>query len=208
MSDPRPEFVPYGDAAILVRYKTKGYDARVMDQIHDLAEALQSQTQETKGESDARYWDNIVPGYDSLLVAFNPSLITQAQAIRRIEDRIKARGKTATSGPVIEIPVAYGGTFGPDMQALQRSSGLSIGDIIARHATPRLHVPAGSIGIAGWQTGIYGLSSPGGWQIIGRTSAAVFDAKREAPFLLKAGDRVRFIPSGPQIFDTASETRS
>ena len=63
-----------------------------------------------------------------------------------------------------------------------------------RLATPRAKVPAGSIGIANWQTGIYGLESPGGWQIIGRTPLSIFDANRDVPFLLNAGDRVRFIP--------------
>ena len=63
-----------------------------------------------------------------------------------------------------------------------------------RLATPRAKVPAGSIGIANWQTGIYGLESPGGWQIIGRTPLSIFDGKRDTPFLLNAGDRVRFMP--------------
>ena len=63
-----------------------------------------------------------------------------------------------------------------------------------RHATPRADVSAGSVGIAGWQTGIYGLSSPGGWQIIGRTESVVFDPDRAEPFLLRAGDTVRFKP--------------
>jgi KipI family sensor histidine kinase inhibitor len=63
-----------------------------------------------------------------------------------------------------------------------------------RHATPRLQVPAGSVGIANWQTGIYGLESPGGWQIIGRTDLDMFDALRESPFLVEAGDRIRFVP--------------
>jgi len=63
-----------------------------------------------------------------------------------------------------------------------------------RLSTPRNKVPAGSIGIANWQTGIYGLESPGGWQIIGQTPVSIFDASRETPFLLNAGDRVRFIP--------------
>ena len=65
-----------------------------------------------------------------------------------------------------------------------------------RHATPRAKVPAGSVGIANWQTGIYGLDSPGGWQIIGRTPLSTFDAHRENPFLLKAGDHIRFVPTG------------
>ena len=64
----------------------------------------------------------------------------------------------------------------------------------SRLATPRAKVAAGSVGIANWQTGIYGLESPGGWQIIGRTPLSIFDAKRGPAFLLNAGDRVRFIP--------------
>ena len=63
-----------------------------------------------------------------------------------------------------------------------------------RHETPRVEVAAGSVGIAGWQTGVYGLNSPGGWQIIGRTDAVMFDPNRDAPFLVEAGDTVRFVP--------------
>lgn len=57
---------------------------------------------------------------------------------------------------------------------------------------PRLHVQAGSVGIAGAQTGIYPFDSPGGWRIVGRTSAKPFDSSRAEPFLLKAGDHVKF----------------
>ena len=59
--------------------------------------------------------------------------------------------------------------------------------------TPRMRVAAGSIGIAGSQTGIYPCDTPGGWRIIGRTSVKIFDASRPEPFLLKAGDRVKFV---------------
>jgi inhibitor of KinA len=69
-----------------------------------------------------------------------------------------------------------------------------------RHKSPRSFVPAGSVGIAGWQTGIYGLDSPGGWQIIGRTPHKMFDKNREKPFLLRAGDKIKFIPSSKAIF--------
>ena len=61
-----------------------------------------------------------------------------------------------------------------------------------RLTTPRLRVPAGSVGLAGRQTGIYALSTPGGWQIIGRTTLPLWDATREPPTLLHPGDRVRF----------------
>lgn len=63
-----------------------------------------------------------------------------------------------------------------------------------RRETPRKLVNAGAVGIAGKQTGIYSLESPGGWQIIGRTPLKMFDARRASPALLKAGDRLRFIP--------------
>jgi inhibitor of KinA len=63
---------------------------------------------------------------------------------------------------------------------------------IPRLATPRLHVPPGSVGIAGDQTGIYALDTPGGWRIIGRTNQTLFDPARPVPFTLRAGDRIRF----------------
>jgi KipI family sensor histidine kinase inhibitor len=63
-----------------------------------------------------------------------------------------------------------------------------------RRATPRVRVPAGSVALAGRQTGIYPVASPGGWQLIGRTSTLLFDPFREEPALLAPGDRVRFVP--------------
>jgi KipI family sensor histidine kinase inhibitor len=63
-----------------------------------------------------------------------------------------------------------------------------------RHRVPRERVPIGSVGIAGLQTGVYPVESPGGWQLIGRTSMTMFDADRERPSLLAAGDAVRFVP--------------
>ena len=62
-----------------------------------------------------------------------------------------------------------------------------------RLTTPRTGVPPGSVGIAGLQTGVYALETPGGWQIIGRTSSRLFDPEREEPFSLQAGDWVRFV---------------
>jgi KipI family sensor histidine kinase inhibitor len=62
-----------------------------------------------------------------------------------------------------------------------------------RRDTPRLAVPAGSVGIAGSQTGIYPLETPGGWQLIGRTPLRLFDPHGDPPTLLRAGDAVRFM---------------
>jgi len=65
---------------------------------------------------------------------------------------------------------------------------------VPRRATPRTLVPAGSVAIAGDQTGVYPLASPGGWNVIGRTPLELFDARRTPPTLLAIGDRVTFTP--------------
>jgi inhibitor of KinA len=74
-----------------------------------------------------------------------------------------------------------------------------LGTVPAGIATPRLarpreRVPAGSVGIAGEQTGIYPFAMPGGWRLIGRTDRIVWDPASERPALLMPGDRVRFVP--------------
>jgi KipI family sensor histidine kinase inhibitor len=63
-----------------------------------------------------------------------------------------------------------------------------------RRPAPRVRVPAGSVGIAGRQTGIYPRQSPGGWQLIGRTNVRIFDPARAAASLFAQGDRVRYVP--------------
>lgn len=63
-----------------------------------------------------------------------------------------------------------------------------------RRAEPRLRVAAGSVGIGGSQTGIYPLSTPGGWQLIGRTSLTLFNPQSMPPTLLRPGDNIRFVP--------------
>ena len=65
---------------------------------------------------------------------------------------------------------------------------------VPRRATPRPVVPAGSVGIAGRQTGIYPVDSPGGWQIVGRTPVRLFDPAGGRPPIIRAGDHVRFVP--------------
>jgi KipI family sensor histidine kinase inhibitor len=62
-----------------------------------------------------------------------------------------------------------------------------------RLETPRTRVPAGSVAIAGPQTGIYPIDSPGGWRLIGLTSLRLFDPASESPFLFSPGDEVRFV---------------
>jgi KipI family sensor histidine kinase inhibitor len=65
--------------------------------------------------------------------------------------------------------------------------------VTPRLETPRTRVPAGTVAIAGFQTGIYPIDSPGGWRLIGHTSLQLFDPEAEAPFLFFPGDEVRFV---------------
>jgi inhibitor of KinA len=69
-----------------------------------------------------------------------------------------------------------------------------------RWAVPRPLVPAGAVGIAGAQTGIYSLPTPGGWQLIGRTPRRLFDPAADPPTLLRAGQQLRFVPIGEADF--------
>ena len=66
--------------------------------------------------------------------------------------------------------------------------------VLPRKAVPRVRVPAGSVAIAGVQTAVYPLPTPGGWHLIGSTDAVMFDPSRAEPALIRAGDTVRFIP--------------
>jgi inhibitor of KinA len=81
-----------------------------------------------------------------------------------------------------------------------------LGGMPKRLATPRLDrprisVPAGSVGIAGEQSGIYPLDSPGGWRCIGRTALRLFEPSWQPPSLLQAGDRVRFVSISPEQYE-------
>jgi inhibitor of KinA len=125
---------------------------------------------------------------------------------------------------LVRIPVCYEKEFGTDIEKVAKLKDISVDDLIGFHVSkeyrvymlgflpgfaylgqvdehisiPRKAVPApveaGSIGIAGSQTGIYPLNSPGGWQIIGRTPFKLFDPDKNEPVLLRAGDSVRFYP--------------
>jgi inhibitor of KinA len=127
-----------------------------------------------------------------------------------------------TAQRTIRIPVCYDELFAPDIAMLAAKKQLNIDEVVqlhtsksyrvymlgflpgfsymglvderiamARKSQPK-QVAAGSVGIAGRQTGLYPLASPGGWQIIGRTPLRLFDAGREDPVMLRAGDMVEF----------------
>jgi inhibitor of KinA len=136
-----------------------------------------------------------------------------------------------TKERLIKIPVCYDNEFGIDIEHLAVTKKISIEEVIQKHTSksykvymlgflpgfsymgevdekisiPRksqpVNIVAGSVGIAGKQTGIYPVASPGGWQIIGRTPVILFDIKKEEPALLRAGDRVQFYSINKKEFE-------
>ena len=77
---------------------------------------------------------------------------------------------------------------------------------VPRLDSPRTRIPPGAVGIGGKQTGIYPLASPGGWRLIGRTPAVLYDPHRETPILYQAGDYIRFCPITREEFQRLAET--
>lgn len=169
---------------------------------------------------------NIQPAYCSLLVDFDPSLTDHAEVeetIGRFEER--SEKQRSRKPRVVEIPVCYGGEFGPDLETVAEAHGSKpaqvielhssetyrayflgfapgfayLGEVPAEIATPRLpsprkRVPAGSVGIAGRQTAVYPMATPGGWRLLGRTPLRVFQTDRKPMGLISIGDQVHFRP--------------
>ena len=165
-----------------------------------------------------------LPTYRSVTVHYRPEVV-RCQALRQtLLDLAENMGDVEIPpAEVVEIPVLYGGEYGPDLGFVAESHGLTPQEVIELHTkpnylnymlgflpgfcylgglderiatprltTPRVRIPGGSVGIAGSQTGIYPVDSPGGWQLIGQTPLRLYDPKRERPILLDAGMRLHF----------------
>ncbi len=219
-----PRVLTAGDRVIVIEYGD-GIDEVLNAHVHRVARAFTRRARPGVVE--------VVPTYRSCAVHVDPLLVCPddvAADVAVIESELDARKPGSTSGPVdgprtVEIPVAYGGVFGPDLDDVAAHCGLPPDEVVAIHAagsyrvymmgftpgfpylggmsprigaprlaTPRTSVPAGSVGIAGQQTGVYPTSSPGGWRLIGRTPSSLFDPRADPPCLVDAGDLVRFVP--------------
>ena len=128
-----------------------------------------------------------VPTYRSLLVVYKPEVIRFSALTEKFEKILSSMGSIQIPPPtVIEIPVLYGGEMGPDLANVAEHNGLTEEEVVKIHC--------GSVGIAGEQTGIYPVASPGGWQLIGRTPLKLYDSEREKPVLLESGQYIKFRP--------------
>lgn len=224
-----PEILPCGDCALNVHFE-EAIRPDVNARVCTLAQALEAHKPEGVVE-----W---VSAYCTLTVYYRPELVRFAElaallrAIMPAEQVDVARERT-----VVELPTAYGGEYGPDLQHVADHAGLHAEEVIKLHSAPeyliymmgfmpgftylggldeRLHtprlseprvrIPAGSVGIAGSQTGAYPVDSPGGWQLIGRTPLRLYEADREIPILLRAGQYVKFVPICPAEFERIAES--
>jgi KipI family sensor histidine kinase inhibitor len=213
-----------GDTGFLAEFG-EGIDPQVNARVRAVARALEADPVPGIRE--------VIPTYRSLLFIYDPAVTHPDRLFEVMETLdIDRAAMDDQAVRVVEIPVCYGGEFGPDIDTVGQHASLSRQEVIQIHSapeyliymvgftpgfaflgglddrlvtprlkTPRTRVPRGSVGIANNQTGMYPITSPGGWQVIGRTPLNLFAPDRENPFLYRAGDKIRFVPISLAEYD-------
>lgn len=213
----KPRILPLGDSAMLVQWGNE-MDFKVNQRIHALAHLIEASSIPGVIETVPAYAALLVH-YDPLIVSFAQvkdflreklaqGEIAAARKPRQIEVPVRYGGEFGVDlesvarhcrlrvEEVIRLHTQrtytvfmMGFTPGfPYMGELDKAL------VMPRLATPRTRVRAGTVAIAGAQTGIYPLDSPGGWHLIGWTPLTLFDPRADAPFLFAPGDEVKFVP--------------
>ena len=209
LSTTRVRTHPLGDAVLFAELGTR-IDTALNTRAIALASAL-------KKRRDVR---QAIAGYASVTVHFDPEQTTHDALVAAIQRLASKRPPMAEPGRLHRIPVVYDGPDMEAVAATLGIAPAKIAEIHARpiyrvfligfvpgwgylgplpeelelprRQVPRTKVPAGSVAIAGRQTGIYPLATPGGWHLIGRTPVKLFLPDSDPPCLLRAGDRVKF----------------
>lgn len=202
----------FGDRAFLIELEQR-IDPAIVDHARAIADAW-----ETQGMGEA------IPAYASVVLRFDPSRTTPALAQAAASAIASEAPPVAAgpAGRLVEIPTTYDGPDLAGAAARSGMTPAQLVDAHAgreyrafflgfipglaycglldpridepRLPTPRARVLAGSVGIANGQTLVYPFDSPGGWSLIGRTDLRMFDPTRDPAALIRAGDRVRFVP--------------
>lgn len=200
---------PLGDTALLVELSTR-LDTAINTRAIALASAL-------KKRRDVR---QAIAGYASVTVHFDPDQATHESLGAAIKRLAAKHPPMEEPGRLHRIPVTYDGPDLDEVCERLHLSPEKISEIhtrpiyrvflvgfipgwaylgplpeelgLPRREVPRTQVPAGSVAIAGRQSGIYPLPTPGGWHLIGRTSVKMFLPDSDPPCLFRAGDRVKF----------------
>jgi inhibitor of KinA len=209
---------PLSEYAVTIRYSTK-VDEAVNDYVHRVAIFLEQQKRD--GILDiVPTFSSVTVYYDPLVVGGYEEMCEWLRTeLERVEQVKATPSRTVVIpvcyggefGPDLEEVARFHGMTEDEVIAIHTQGryrvymvgfapgfaylgGLSPEIATPRRSTPRTLVPAGSVGIAGSQTGVYPLATPGGWQIIGRTPLALFRPHHPEPSLLRAGDIVQFRP--------------
>ena len=212
-----PRFLPAGDQALVVELGDT-IDPRINRRVHGLMDAIERA--EVPGVFDlVPTYRSILVYYDPMRTSMSALQAKVSELYLDLEDQTVDEPRTVEMptlyggeyGPDLEF-VAEHAKLTPQ-QVIDIHSGAEylvymmgfspgfpyLGGLSERLATPRLEsprlaIPAGSVGIAESQTGVYPVASPGGWRLIGRSPVRMFDAEAEPPSRLAAGDYVRFVP--------------
>jgi len=212
----KPRIVPLGDSSVLIQLGDE-IDLTINQHVHALANLIITSPINGVVEVVPAYATLLVH-YDSLILSFTQikdhlrAQISQMEEIesrkpRRIEVPVRYGGEM---GPDLEFVASHCGLRVEDVIRIHSEKiytvymmGFTPGYpymgklddvlIMQRLETPRTRVPAGTVAIAGSQTGIYSIESPGGWRLIGWTSLKLFEPESESPFLFSPGDEVKFI---------------
>lgn len=209
------DILPVGDMALQIFYK-RPPSAVLQNQIQQTTKQIE--------RMDLPGIIELVPAFQSITIYYNPILTSYKNLSSQVSEICKGLFAEAASSSkkVIMIPTCYDGEDLENValrSGLSTEEVISIHSSVdyfvymigflpgfpylkglpkklatPRLSNPRLKVPKGAVGIGGDQTGIYPLESPGGWNLIGRTPVSLFDPKKNDPFLLKAGDFLRFKP--------------
>lgn len=216
----KPRLLPLGDSAILIQWGNE-MDFKVNQRIHALAQLIEISPPPGVIEAVPAYAALLVH-YDPLIVSFSQvkdflrEKLAQGEKIaarkpRKIEVPVRYGGEFGVDleavarhcrlqvAEVIRLHSRRTYTvfmmgFTPGFPYLGK---LDEALVMPRLETPRTRVRAGTVAIAGAQTGIYPLDSPGGWHLIGWTPLTLFDPRAEAPFLFAPGDEVKFVEEKP-----------
>ncbi len=219
--EPWPRYKAVGDSALAVEFGDE-IDPAINRQVHALAYLLNQDPLAGFREVAPTYCSLLVH-YDPLLADYEAVLAWAADHVSRTRAAFPAPPRRVeiptvyggAAGPDLDF-VARHNHLSAD-EVIRIHSGTEyvvymmgftpgfayLGSLEAAIATPRLETPrtlvrAGSVGIAGRQTGVYPIDSPGGWRIIGHTRLSLFDLTRDPPFLLAPGDVVRFVPTNAE----------
>ena len=208
---------PLGDSALLVELGDK-IDSAINQRVHALNVLLQTNSIVGIVETVPAYCTLLIH-YDPLILTFDQVTHWVQDELTQLDDSLNRKPRQlevptrygGVSGPDLEAVAVSKGISAADVVRIHSEReytvymmGFTPGFpylgtlderlIMPRMETPRTLVKAGSVAIAGLQTGLYPLDSPGGWYLIGWTALKLFDPLSEAPFLFLPGDVVKFIP--------------